>query len=1552
MSTEAFDDATVLDAGGIVPGQSTVRAGSGVMTAREYRHPALETDEVVVRLVPAALGEAEDLAMEFLGFSAPPDPYPVGVGASPALGFPAWALVNDPGNGRHALAMVKEMERLARLTKTKPGNAKEGYEQLAARLDGTVPHFLPTFWEQAGRAFVAADNAKTAGLCFGRAREAERVHALAVDEQRVADVYIEYALAGALPAKAMSQYARELAERLAPEPAYHRFRSVAVHRVAGGLGPYAGMAEDLARLARAAGLDAGVEAQRVIADVLVLPAVARAPLGFWKSYLKPLVVLARQDPATRGRLLAILPEPPGSDADITGFWVELLDATGAMDGLTGDVEPDAAPPGGPAAWLERVVIRRSRGYRMRRSAPLLALVRRMAPRLVAEGRTVRPYDERVWYADLDLLDALVADGVPVAWPELGRLDIFHWLVDDGDGRRDLVALARYEPLAALWRRELQHAVNGRRGSGAMADHIAAMATHPGLRLGMADWLADAADRAGDATLAVLSGLADDLDLMHSSQGAAIAPDAVRRIAAADVSEALARTLRAGLVEELSWPAYDEAVRQLPERSQLQFDEAWPHLVVHDNSHALVVGAETILLDHVMQLPHSASRPGWRRPTCTYVDGRLQVTWHDHTGWYGYWAERPAEVFDVRAESGSPQTLLTALSIPLPNGGATGGGRPFVAGGRTEFSRHRVASDGTGYWRLENELARGWQPGPWRWREYTVGTGAAHGYELPRFFAEAPGELAPEACVLLPCFDISGSPLGQTADLVGHRVFVEPDGAMVAEGVDGRRVRLRPGAKEVLAGALTMPGDDVPRPLTIQRGGAWVSVHEPGTGLVASRSRPGASVPPLPWWHRIRPRDPAGSAALRSVSVTTVRAMLDRCPDGESDEALPGAIEAVATVLPAVTDETLRRAVALELLTATRCARWYRDFDGYADEAPPESVPTVPDDDVLAVVTDLLHRGTTYHPRWRPTASGAVLLPTITAVAKALYGAEPHTVRPSTVDWPALLGTEAVLALRAVSPAFGPEERFTALSLLDVLHQARLTVRDGTVRVLGVSGPSGQVPKPGTVLRSPDRTIVVTGPVNRRYGVVHDELVRAVEHCPGADFGPIEDLAIEEDRRPGGRAEARFLTAFLRLVAEHGPVPWRPESVDRLVELTGIGHAEAALLLAGLPGMASWEANFLDKPVRDLLGISAADARVARDALRAVPAEYRIALLDAALPDDPGELWRTGPDVDRLAAAWNAVFGPRLAVSEELLAEASRLVRRRESAEVVRGLANPATCAWLAPDGLTPARLVPATVILLWLAYRLPVGDPVRAAIPMAWQRIHDALRSPDYGLDVWSTHPNLPTSAALTLTEQRPSGTSYRLVPSGLHGPDDATLRLFPGNPTVTALGVLLSSAVRDLVADLGSETQPAGTYPHDPRHSTPDLVTAVVERYGVGIDAAAYYLQILALPDPTDRAVQRWTGWSAPVLKRLRAELVAAGLVVDAQRDRAGRTVFLPGGWLPLKAPNLPIERWKAELYGFADSDAPPLPVLVMVEPVARLFARAWARVVAGDEPKLRALS
>lgn len=208
-------------------------------------------------------------------------------------------------------------------------------------------------------------------------------------------------------------------------------------------------------------------------------------------------------------------------------------------------------------------------------------------------------------------------------------------------------------------------------------------------------------------------------------------------------------------------------------------------------------------------------------------------------------------------------------------------------------------------------------------------------------------------------------------------------------------------------------------------------------------------------------------------------------------------------------------------------------------------------------------------------------------------------------------------------------------------------------------------------------------------------------------------------------------------------------------------------------------------------------------------------------------------------------------------------------------------------------------------------------------------------------------------------GHPARLRPAHLTGAADPALAALKGctsgGERVLALVTdLYSGHIARMVAlptpDGDSGQEPAGgapRYPHNPRTYQIGLVAQVAEHAGLSLDAATLYLQLLALPDPTDRNVARWTGWRAARLRQARAELAASDLVVTATRSRAGRSLFLPGGWVPARSPAIPVERWKLPLIAGGEAalagDRMALPTVGVPE----LFATAWQRVLDGDGPR-----
>ncbi|MFE9974428.1 hypothetical protein ACFYRD_27600 [Streptomyces hirsutus] len=1677
--------AALLDAGTILPVGTTDRDDADALTARTYTHTALG-DRPVVRLVPGTLGEAEDLALEFLGLARTAETSVVGQVRRETLGFPAWALVNDPANGHHALALVKDIERLGRQARSRAGAAKEGFDALGTRLGRAVPHFLPTYYEQVARLFLQAENSTYAASFFGKAREAERVHGLVVDEDRQRAVFLEFAFAGALTVKALRQYVRDLVARLAPADAWAQFRRLLVERCAAGMPPYAALPQDVRALVKAAGLDREAAERELVADLIGSPGVVRAPASFWATYRSALIALARRDAAVRARLLGFFPETfseNGRDTDGEPGWLALLAESGAEDLLTALPDTsDSAAPGdpsvSPADWIARWEAHRRRNrVTSGRNPQTLDLAARMANRLRADGRPVELFQGR-WQrtADLDLLDLCLASGIPVAEPDdqdTGTaqgpgVPLGSWLTDTAPGARDLTAVAERPVFRALLSRTVG-GLGGGRGQRLGDTGMAKLAAHPVLSGILREWLTACAEEYTAAQ--GLPGLYAALNKLsaYRSVVAEVAPEAVRLLEGHDVVPLLASTLRTGVLDELGWPALDEtyvelateaaATRQRRDRSEgVGVTGAWPALILNTQERAVVVGPEGVLLRHTLRLPATVDH--WRTLAFRYVDGELLVIWWEDGKQRGYWSHRPAEVFTVGGEQiprwgGSGPT--DEVCLPLPGGGRATGGKALHAGDTSLPPQRAVISDGTGHWR------EGHQGTQQVWLEYDP-VGGTHGRaSLPAFLRSGVQDgtrLLTGHCQVLPLQPgLETTPFGTDGTVLGRwvrRTVTEPgtaapaDGHRIAAGTpDGHTVTLpHPlpgGGSPVPLGALTLPGGS--RPVTALHhrsveahpadtdgtGGSLWSVTPDSSGGNDAAGTP--YVPPVAYWHALRPRDERGSTALRNLTDSRagelfkeVAAAVARHLEafravkeytGPSSRELSQ--EAVARVLPEVSDARLLAGVTGLVRNAVdRAAAVARYLE------PPKPVqPATPrnaartqgmffdhepehgDDTTLRNAS--AWGSERMHGSWWGAGSRWTVIRQILAVNHVL-GGEPafgpptpskvpfvpvdgwqrdeYTVPGDSLAWISLLDKLPELAYRAASATTSLEHRTGLLVLLETLAAGPLADPAGTVRQVELVEPfGGGAPGPGRheavhrlgqVLRKGARTVVVVANRGRNS---RNDAARwlALDHDPTGAFGPVPGFTLDHEHvHRKGIARDR-LTRLTALVREQGPAPWRPEAAEAFHTATGIGPLQSAALLSAA----------VEEPGAEALALLGAKTRVfeaAQARLDALPRDDRHALLRALLPADPAELWSTGPDVRAAAEVWQERLASLVRVPEELDLDLSGT-----TSGAVDLILNAGSRTWLAhgtdvQDGTgrpglhrvgARGAVSSALTALRTLAYTLPYGHPLRAHLPVGLAALRGRLADPDLVLDLgldWTESGGsigpavraahgLPESGgagadglvragtALLLAPGHGSNEKLLIRPAGLAGPDDPAFGLVEGTVGRHGTGDLL--ALRALLGEetdaLASAGAPDG-FPHhpaqDPTRAVPDLVAEAVDTLGLSADAAALYLMLLALPDPTDRNCVRWTEWKPARVKKARAELAATDLVVEAKRSRAGRTLFLPCGWLERGAPGLPLETWKERLYPVAGSTR-TLPHL----PVPALFAAAWARVRGGDAPAFEEL-
>ncbi|KOX28814.1 hypothetical protein ADK67_11400 [Saccharothrix sp. NRRL B-16348] len=1587
----------LLAAGAVLPGTDDVGEDRDTITARHYAHAGLD-GRVVVRLVPAVLGRAEDLTCEYLGFDAPARIADVGTGKRSALGFPAWALVHDPANAHHALNLVKDVERLARTAKSKAGSAKDGFTRLGDMLGRSAPHFLPTFYEQAGRIFLQHGNTSYAASMFGKAREAEEVHDLAVDPDRTREVFLEFAFAGALTAKALSAHAKGLARKHDPDEAYELFFTLCVERTRGGLPPYTGMPEDLRRLAKAAKRDLTAEDQRLLRAVLDSSAISRAGGAFWKSYRGSLVALASGDAAVRGRLLSFVPD----SAAVPDAWLDILTSCGATRALIGPDEAEA----NPAEWLSSLLGIRASGWRgAKRSVKLLELVEAMAGRLAADGvpvRALRFYRD----GDLDVLDLLVSHDVPIAAGERAlHLDVAGWLADDEPGRRDLAALAASERFGgALGEGLVDYARSRIRQTTVALDVLSSAMAVPGLRTALGGWIRAKVERVGDTGLPELGDHLGKLAVVRLPEAYVDVPEAAESLARTDVAAALHRTLRAGLLDELAWPALEEAVARLADAGTatdsglVVCGEGWPALVLRRGETFVVVGPDGVLAEHLSRIPADARSRWGFAPTGSWVDGVLFVRWRGPDGELAYWSDAPDRILKIGDDSrGYHREDVSKPSIALPGGGRFAGGRAVHPGDTVMPTLAVAYGDGTTVWTGAYQDDR-----VWRWFEVDPATGQRGRASLPRFiedFAADGASLALDECDLRPAVpETRDSPLGAVDGLHGWRVRREADGSHVGEGVDGRRIRLAEGAG-LPTGVLRLPGGaDVTLVSDYQSvtllDAEGVKLATVATAVQHPDYATGTPfVPPPDWWHLLRPRDDAGSAALRGVTREAVDRVLavarEEGPDKRTRrERLAALLKGergglagvVAAELPGLTHPALisgvvdlvRRAVEVE-----RSYRGYGEIAAAARAVDPVLAPTGPDvtEDEVNVALNWFGGYRSYHSRG-PVPTGLPAL--IAALAEAAARPEGRDLPLSNAPrWFDVLPHLAALAHRAASPLTPDDERAALALVLRSVADGGLADGAGHWRTVGVVVHKGQSSPKDRVVPVGDGFIALfeaqwrNGPGSRFDGV-------QFSRTPGA-FDLPKDWQVESDAEVRTTFGPERVARFLDVLAERGPAPWFPEAVPALVELTGLGTAEATLLLAGLPGVNRWDANFLSTADRHLLGLSTGGAKAAKERFRGLADWFRLKLVAAAVPADPADLWTSGPDVAAVAEVWTAEYGRRSPVPDDVLVDAVKLLNLQHAGEYVTGVVNPDSTPWLVvdaeltftgsglearrPEGFDRAALWAVPRVLLWLAHRLPVGSPLRARLPEALALARQRVAHPGFLVDLgrWVSLERVcallgvdPPGEGLhryqDWLELARAGDGYcgLVVRPGLVGPADhdllvAVAEVAGARDVPRMLDRLADDRLTALCAVPVPEGVDPAAYHQDPMVSVPALVAEVATRFGLTEDAAALYLQLLALPDPTDANVARWTGWKPARLRQARAALAGTDLVLTAKRARAGRSLFLPGGWLALSAPHLPLEMWKAPMfeYGPGRPDA-----LVPLEPVADLFARAWQRVLDGDAP------
>ncbi|MFG2138189.1 hypothetical protein [Streptomyces sp. NPDC048650] len=1282
--------------------------------------------------------------------------------------FLDWARLHAPAAEGEALDLLTSLKDGWGRAVHKPGRFLDEMRRRAAKLPAAQ---LPWFWDTVGHR-TGAWMPRQAGTAYGLARQAEEEHGLPVDEAYHRANVLLYARLGALPGKETAVHQRRLHATLEAGLAHREFVSFVLAFVAGGGTPAKDLHRRVQASAKAAGLGAA-ESARALGDIVVAAQGRPLPDAFLDG-VGP-VFAQVPPPAPVRRALAELFPTSVTDG---GAWLRLLAATGVDDAMA---EGGIVPAGGLSGWLGRFAFhysyRGSNSGVRRQEMPdeLYALVPRLAARLRSENTPVSLHTSRFRHTlfDADLVDLCLAHAIAVTDPG-PRVALTYW---GPKARRDYRALAA-DPVLGVRLAGTPYAPREpRAGAPRLPLGDGTDAALHGRVTRLLDAVAEGGLGAAEQAVATLDKALDP-PAIAALDGIDTALDAL------DGVGPLLRTLRAGLPEELCWPALEAAVRRLGGRGEIRGVTAtWPALTVFTRDRAIAVDPTGEVASCTFALPEEAAHHAVFTAGGSFLVGWCRGDRHSRLAEKAFWADRPEDVF-------VPEETLGLI----PYGGSTDGalGYQFATpdgGGRHDGTQVLRPGDRHGIGHYEQQLGDGvrtWSSrlfgeryGRDTWCEIDPATGArTERTALPAFLAADPPPglfrthdlqtLAP-----LPP-GAPASPLGQVDGLAGCRVLHwEYSGnapvRYLLEGNDGRTAEFR----------VSRAGEDPWGIIRLPEGGAEAVLTEyapircyaaadnsllweaPGFPHRKGSARPAGSpeaaadrplFPPPAFWHFLTPRHPESSKALRAADADAAGALLDAASGGGD-----GAVRAeAARALPGVTDPAVLDGVVRAVRTAAGILDRRRTLSARAalirSGARVRPAAETTDRALAEALYNLLEVPVSHNaPRASDqpatvcaiAADGAFLRGRIDDAARRIG----PPARPR--DWAVLLeGGIRAAAWRCITQTT-PEEDRAALRALLTTWAASPFAEPGTWRL---GNASGEALRP---LCETGRA-VATGMGNGRQGAA-PEPTEALR--PGGSYrfvqpgtAPAPEGATELRTVTVTHDDAARLSRLLEQLAERGPLDLTGEAVAAFVARSGVRRAVATHVLAGLPtkpGYGDTARLLRAKPFQ-------APKSVADDAERLVGRlgiAGRTRVLAAGLPDDPAELWTAQGLVaaaERMAAEWTALLGRRAPVDEELSEELEKELGLGELTAAALGdpeggglltedlrrvvVANKYGSLYVHPvtadgsPGRRPSYETPyldMASALSWALTERPVGDPATHGTPALCARLAERLDAPD-----------------------------------------------------------------------------------------------------------------------------------------------------------------------------------------------------------------------------------
>ena len=1539
---------------------------------------ALVSGVPVVRLIPETLLTAETFIMGRLGLKPQPQPRQVGRSRPRAIGFPAWSIMTDPDNAEHALNLVADIEWAKKVAKSQDQKVWDRFQELAQMLSTAAPHFVPTLLEELARIFDDSGSPKLAVRAFGKAREFERTYNLPVDLDRHRHALTEFARRGLISAKEMGFEVTSCMRRISdPEAAYQYFLGLITDQVSAGSAPYAGLPRDFLRVAKPTGRTPQQAGKELLDSISELSGMRRVPVGFVKALDKHMPGLLDHRPDAVMQLISTPPTDyyPWSGNHKLEDWTTVFITIGGPNILKEN-------PAHFRRWFLTVLD--TLVGRPDYSPSLVDLI-------VSNSETISDIelDETHLGLPLELIEALIVAGAQwhldnVSYEENNQLESF---LDRIQYYRD----HRHKNLThCLENPQIKTYILCGWTLERFMEHGDAVAQVNDILL-YEELLHDECRHLRAAPLPTIDRFITSLTRAVKAKLPLGNLERLVEKANVDAATVLATNLAHGLITELTWPELERYIHAMrdelfPERGigpRLQITESYPGVVAFCGTKVVAVAGDTTLLNTRISTKHTPfdmiSVPdvdGTRVLALGYSGGnKISATWND--------GEDASLLLSGQSYSYSVFWPRHS-SLAIPDGRLVGD--IILRATSRELNRidDAVYGDNAGnMWYRGGDYSHGYE-----WRVYDPATDTHTRDQQPQrvvdlaeaagiiidwsrtTFLPAPVDNDAARAKIIPTTDT-----GEFCCVVGYTKDENRDYALVTG--DGTRYLhdMR------VCGATTFGGVT-----------CLVGVEESGTVLYLSgvsvdygtlaTTRDDRGEPhwmyQLPWvaWGNLTLRDEEASRRLRAIQPVDVAPLLAALKPDSGKRSTTTRNQGRDT-----SGERVYSALSPNCQSGSAAMQAAADLLGTDDRELCVSVVQLALSVQASVdkLTSACNHARVQHKREAiaarnsaatqetpvPNASDAdrPARPAYAVVAKVRQLQEvidekrdaSHIGKSYPWGWLSFAGQEKALVSWAMGPLTPPAARMEAAALLRKLADAKIdnrTWRQVLIDWHRMSEKPGKA-RAGLLFADADTQVIVIDTLHgvkkgtkHRLLVAGDKFPETVRDASALGAAKTaHDLGVE----PGMSAkEMRDWADKLEHMDDIDSGEWlsrmRP-LIDALTARTFLTETAAIMLLAG---------GFETFPPRELA--IAAFRRAGGDDLRAAE-EERAKTIRRKL-----KLTR------KSTLAATALLTRVDPMSRELLATAAFDNNPALVDAFVAGLPD---CELAIPDQLMEKYLAEPWAasdekirILFQLLHPLKPkpqfsgwngGMVASIALDMATNLPAQGFPDETEAREVCSFLAHQLTTLK-TATGKNISGnhTSLPLAGDINHIKDSRDYEYYWGY-NLDAFRGLTEGHFDKIIADLGDETKhrPAGCY-RDPRVSAPVVVAEVCRELGLSELAAVYFLQLLALVDPTDTNVKAWNGWKKKQLDEARAELVARDLVVEGKRTGAGRTVFLPGAWWEARSGTIPVEAWKSNFYliRYRERCESTVRWCPPTEPFDQLFQTVWGRWLSGDRPSFDALT